>query len=200
MIELALVAGTAIRWQKPNTLSQAQDGAVVASVNGANTMMYLGNTPSKGATAPKGYKMSANTPLPHTWLDYIAGRTAYVDQGTDVVTGFMSGCLIARGTHGGSMRVFHMGTIQNATVTNRVKATFRAQLPRDATGFYPAAAWSIAERANTKKATDIIALVTSGGSFFSILLCHGSSPSDFVVGGIKRVPPLSRSALLAKLA
>jgi len=143
--------------------------------------------------------MPANTPIRHTWLDYITGRTAYVAQGTDVLTGFMSGCLIARGTYSGGMKVFHLGTVENPAVTAQVKATFRAQLPNNATGFYPHAAWTIAERTAFKKATDIIALVTSAGTFYSIVLCHGKN-GEYEIGGIKKVPPIARPALLAQLA
>jgi hypothetical protein len=204
MIENALVEGAKIRWSKPNTVSQTQDGTIVRSVNGANPMTYLGSTqqqPRRGLfrRVPRVYQMPANSVIPHTWLDYITGRTAYIAQGTDVLTGFMSGCLIARGTYNGTMSVFHLGTVQNPAATNRVKATFRGQLPDNATGFYPHAAWSVNERVAFGKATDIIALVTSAGTFYSIVLCHGSN-NEFVVGGIKKVPPIPRAALLNRLA
>lgn len=204
MIEQALVAGAKIRWRKPNTVAQINDGTIVQSVNSASTMTYLGSTQQQGGRglfrrAPQGYQLPVNTLIRHTWLDYITGRTAYITQGTDVLTGFMSGCLIARGTYNGSMKVFHLGTTENPVVTNQVKATFLAQLPNDATGFYPHASWRINERAAFKKATDIIALVTSAGSFFSIVLCHGQN-GEFVVGGIKKVPPIARPTLLTLLA
>jgi len=202
MIETALVDGAKIRWQKPNTVAQNQDGTIVASVNPASQMTYLGSTqqqPRGGLfrRAPQVYRMPANTPLPHTWLDYITGRTAYVAQATDVVTGFMSGCLIARGTYNGAMSVFHLGTVMDPVATNLVKTTFRTQLPADATGFYPHAAWTYGERAATQKATDIVALVTSAGSFYSILLCHDGH--DYYVGGIKNVPPMNHVRVMASL-
>jgi hypothetical protein len=202
MIENLLVAGARIRWTKPHTVAQAQDGTIVASVNGSNPMIYLGSTqtqPRGGLfrRAPQVHQVPPNTPVPHTWLDYIPGRTAYVGQGTDVLTGFMSGCLIARGTYNGAMCVFHMGTVENPAVTQSVKTGFRTALPGNATGFYPAAAWSVDERAATGRATDIIALVTSDGSFYSILLCHGTN--EYIVGGIKKVNPLNRGQLMARL-
>ncbi|MEW8385125.1 MAG: hypothetical protein AB2704_24955, partial [Candidatus Thiodiazotropha taylori] len=176
MIEHALVADAKIRWQKPATVAQQQNGAIVQSVSGASAMRYNGTNQQQRRglfrRPARVYQMPLNSPIPHTWLDYIPGRTAYVGQGTDVLTGFMSGCLIARGTYQGGMKVFHMGTVENQVINNQVKATFRAALPNDATGFYPADAWTVAERAATNKATDIIALVTSGGGFYSILLCH----------------------------
>ena len=204
MIENALVAGAKIRWSKPNTVSQTQDGTIVPSVNNANRMTYLGSTQQQSRRglfrrAPQVYRMPVNSVIPHTWLDYVTGRTAYITQSMDVVTGFMSGCLIARGTYNGNMSVFHLGTVQNPVATNQVKATFRTQLPLNATGFYPHDAWSINERSAFRKATDIIALVTSAGSFYSIVLCHGSH-NEFVVGGIKKVTPIPRAVLLNRLA
>ena len=202
MIENALVEGARIRWAKPNTVSQVQDGTIVPSVNGANQMTYLGSTqpqPRGGLfhRAPRAYRMPVNTQIPHLWLDYITGRTAYIAQTSDVVTGFMSGCLIARGTHNGGMAVFHLGTVQNPAATNLVKAAFRTHMPANATGFYPHAAWSINERTATGRATDVLALVTSAGSFYSILLCHGNN--EFIVGGIRKVPPMNRVRLMAGL-
>ncbi|MCG7868544.1 MAG: hypothetical protein B6D70_09965 [gamma proteobacterium symbiont of Stewartia floridana] len=203
MIEHALVADAKIRWQKPATVAQQQNGAIVQSVSGASAMRYNGTNQQQRRglfrRPARVYQMPLNSPIPHTWLDYIPGRTAYVGQGTDVLTGFMSGCLIARGTYQGGMKVFHMGTVENQVINNQVKATFRAALPNDATGFYPADAWTVAERAATNKATDIIALVTSGGGFYSILLCH-DGPGEYFVGGIKKVPPIHRPALLVRLA
>jgi hypothetical protein len=202
MIENALVEGARIRWQKPNTVPGTQDGTIVPSVNTANPMTYLGSTqpqPRGGLfrRAPRVYQMPVNSPIPHSWLDYITGRTARVVQGSDVVTGFMSGCLIARATWNGGMSVFHLGTVENPVATNLVKVAFRTQLPVNATGFYPHAAWSVAERTATGKATDILALVTSAGTFYSILLCHGNN--EYTVGGIKKVPPMNRVLLMASL-
>lgn len=204
MIENALVVGAKIRWMKPNVVNAPLDGEVVASVNPANQMTYLGSDlpkPKGGLfrkAAPRGYQMPVNTPLRHTWLDYIPGRTAYVTQGTDVLTGFMSGCLIARGTFNGNMSVFHLGTIQDPTVTRLVKTGLRTELPGNATGFYPADAFTVGERTATRKATDIIALVTGGGAFYSIMLCHGAA-NEYTIGGIKLVPPINRVRIMTKL-
>jgi len=203
MIENALIQGAKIRWAKPNTVNAPLDGTIVPSVNIANQMTYLGSTQAQSRRglfnrAPRPYQLPVNTPIRHTWLDYITGRTAQIAQGTDVLTGFMSGCLIARGTHNGVMSVFHLGTVQNPAVTKQLKDTFRTQLPDNVTGFYPHAAWTNAERMATGKATDIIALVTSAGSFYSIMLCH-EAHNEYSVGGIKQVPPLNRVRVMASL-
>ena len=202
MIENLLVAGARIRWQKPRTLGSANDGAIQPSINPANPMTYLGSTQDQPRglfrRAPRVYQVPANTPVPHTWLDYISGSTAFVAQGSDVLTGFMSGCLIARGTYNGAMSVFHMGTVQDPDVTRLVKTGFRTDLPGNATGFYPAAAWSVNERVATGRYCEVIALVTSSGSFFSILLCQWPN-NEWTVGGIKQVLPLNRTRIMANL-
>jgi len=208
MIEHLLVAGAKLRWGKPPTVPSVQDGAIQPSPTPANDMTYLGSTEDQPRglfrRAPPVYQVPANTPVPHTWLDYISGRTAFVAQRSDVLTGFMSGCLIARGTYNGAMSVFHMGTVNDREVTRLVKTGFRTDLPGDTTGFYPQLAWSFNERDvirlpdGTKPATEIIALVTSSGSFFSIMLCYCPN-GEFMVGGIRRVPPLNRTRIMATL-
>ena len=204
MIEMALVEGTKIRWQKPPNPGQRPDGTIVPSVNAAGNMMYLGSTqqqPRRGLfrrRAPQVRQMPVNSLIPYTWLDYISGRTSYITQATDVLTGFMSGCLIARGIYNGSMTVFHMGTIENPTVNNLLKTTFRGQLPQNATGFYPHAAWSRQEQVAFGVTTGVVALVTSAGSFYSICL-HNKGSNNYTVLGIKKVPPIPRATLLIRL-
>lgn len=214
MIEQYLRRGIVIRWNKPANVNGALDGAVVSSVGVATPMTYEGLDGHREALDPAfllsqpstiGYRMHAPLPAPYTWLDYAPGRTARVNAGgADVLTGYMSGCLIARGTFNGAMSAFHLGTIQDPTVSNLVKQTFRGQLPNDVTGFYPAAAWTAGERTiiNSQcggSGTDIIALVTSAGSFYSIVLCHTRIMGEEVIGGIRQVPPLDRPSLLRHL-
>ena len=190
MIEQALTAGASIRWRKPNVAAPSNDGTIVQSANPANGMTYLG-----GAQ----HRLPNNSAVVHTWLDYIPGRTSYTAQTTDVLTGWMSGCLVARGTYAGGMKVFHIGTVQNPLVSTLVKNTFSGQLPANATGFYPHAAWTINERQAFRKATDILGLVTSSGGFYSVCLCHETG-GKYSVGGIKKVPALQRATLLTRLA
>lgn len=204
MIELALVAGAKLRWRYPGTQDrQPKDGIIVRSVTAANTMTYLGSTQPLPRRAPHRYML--NQPIPHAWLDYIPGRTSYISQTQtrhDVLTGFMSGCLIARGTYNGQMSVFHLGTSDNIGISNLVKEAFRKQAPNitsNLTGFYPDKAWTINEigALAAGKATKILALVTSAGSFYSILLRHDNN--DWIVGDIRAVPPLNRVGLMVSL-
>ena len=102
--------------------------------------------------------------------------------------------------------VGHVGTIySNPTVNERVRRTFADFMPRDVTGFNPLAAWSDHEIGDTRARITtayadpkILALVTTGGGFYSILmfrlgtkLPHTVPPNTFLVGGAKRVPPLN---------
>jgi hypothetical protein len=214
MIERYLRRGIVIRWNKPANFNGAVDGTIVNSVGAATPMTYEGLDGHRAALDPAfllsqpstmGYVIHARLPAPYTWLDYAPGRTAYVTQGAaDVLTGYMSGCLIARGTFSGAMSVFHLGTIENPDVNKVVKQTFRGQLPNDVTGFYPAAAWTPGERTNINlqcdgSGTDIIALVTAAGIFYSIVLCHTRIAGEVVIGGIKQVPAIDRPAMLREL-
>ena len=214
MLEQHLRKGIIIRWNKPPNVNGALDGAIVNSVGAATPMTYEGLTGQLGAldsslqlTQPStlGYTMHAPLPAPYAWLDYAPGRTARVGLGgPDVLTGYMSGCLIARGTYNGVMSAFHLGTIENPAVTNLVKQTFRARLPHDATGFYPAAAWTVNERTTINSqcegsGTDILALVTPGGAFYSVVVCHTRVMGEEVIGGIKQVAALDRRELLRQM-
>ena len=163
--------------------------------------------------------MGAN--LPYVWLDYAPGRIAHVPiGGNDTLTGYMSGCPIVRGTYGGAMSVFHVGTIVgNPGVNQIVKRRFAQNLPVDATGFNPAGAWTPGEVAAiqgslggaTVATPNIFALVTTAGAFYAIVMfnvCHGgvggqwTNPAGrryWCVGGKKLVPALSRVKLMAWL-
>lgn len=214
MLERYLKRGIVIRWNKPNNVNGPVDGAIVNSIGSATPITYIGlsgRTEALDSTfllsqpSTMGYQMNSPLPASYTWLDYAPGRTARVNlAGTDVLTGFMTGCLIARGTYNGVLSVFHLGTVENPTVTNRVKQTFREQLPRDVTGFNPAAAWSVGEHANINSqcggsGTSVVALVTTSGSFYSVVLCNNRLLGEYTIGGIKQIPPIDRSVLLTRL-
>jgi len=226
MIEQYFRAGVRYLWNKPPDAMGPTNGAIVASVGAATNLTYDGLDGHRAAIAPAllvghvnavlGLAMNAN--VPHAWLDYAPGRTARVQiVGNDVLTGYMSGCLIVRGTHGGAMSAFHVGTITgNAAVNRTVKQNFAQNLPANATGFNPAGAWTLGEiaaiRANlggAGLATErIFTLVTAAGTFHSILLFNVNQAGQWnnpagrrywCVGGIKLVPALNRIRLMASL-
>jgi hypothetical protein len=162
--------------------------------------------------------MAKGANVPHTWLDYAPGRTARVQiGGNDILTGYMSGCLIIRGIYNGAMSTFHVGTVVgNAAVNKRVKESFARDLPANATGFNPAGAWNPIELVAKQTALggprvatpNILALVTTTGAFYSVLMFnvmhHGgwNNPAGqryWCIGGKKAVPAINRVRLMASL-
>ena len=120
-----------------------------------------------------------NMAIQHKWLDYAPGRTARVPIGRyDVLTGFMSDCIIMRAAEWGMGGfVAHIDTVvSNAGVNTAVKQTYAAAMPRQATGFNPTDAWNSEELAAMQRAFNnfnppyICALVTTAGRFFSVAL------------------------------
>lgn len=226
MIEQYFKAGVRYLWNKPPDLNGPSNGNIVVSGVAANNLRYDGLDGHQAAVDPLLLQVNVAGPVglamgnnvPYTWLAYAPGRTARVQiGGNDILTGYMSGCLIARGTHGGAMNAFHVGTITGNRVVNQtVKQNFARNLPADATGFNPASAWTQAEIAARQGHLGgggvaqpyIFALVTAAGAFHSILMFNVSegglwnNPAGlryWCVGGIKLVPALNRVRLMASL-
>lgn len=226
MIEHFFRAGVRFLWLKPRDGAYRGDGAIVPSVGGASFLTYDGLHGIRAAVDPMLIAIHASSILgiakgsniQYDWLDYAPGGVAQrAIAGRDILTGFMSGCLIARGTHAGRLSAFHVGTIDNnAEANRRVKRNFAENLPLDATGFEPAAAWSAAEIGllQNRITTDgqatarIFGLVTSAGGFYSVLLFNVTENNSWqnragqnywCVGGIKQSPALNRVKLMAKL-
>jgi hypothetical protein len=226
MIEQYFRPGVRCLWNKPNDAMGPMNGAIVPSAVAATNLTYDGVDGHPAVVDPMllgmhaaailGLAMRAN--VPHAWLDYAPGRTAHRPiAGNDILTGYMSGCLIVRGTYGGAMSSFHVGTVVgNAGVNQTVKQNFAQNLPADATGFNPAGAWAPGEIAaiqlglggGTVATPNILALVTTGGAFYSILMFNvieggqWTNPAGrryWCVGGKKLVPALNRIRTMASL-
>jgi hypothetical protein len=224
MIEGYFRAGVRFLWNKPNDAIGATNGDIVASVGAATPLTYDGLDGHRLAVDPMllmvqaghviGLAKGAN--VAHTWLDYAPGRTARLPVGGgDILSGYMSGCMIARGTYNGAMSVFHVGTIDNNPAVNKiVRHSFARSFPANATGFFPNAAWGPGEIATMQArlggaggAPSIFALVTAAGAFHSILMIPVQDPGwtnpagrkYWCVGGIKAVPAVSRVKLMASL-
>ncbi|MBA3698102.1 MAG: hypothetical protein H0W78_04535 [Planctomycetes bacterium] len=225
MIERYFRAGVRYLWNKPNDTGCPQTGPIINSSKAATPLTYDGLDGNRAAVDPMlltvnvtsvlGIAKGAN--IAHDWLDYAPGGIARLPTGgQDILTGYMSGCLIIRGTYTGVMSAFHVGTIDNNPAVNRtVKRNFAQALPTDATGFSPAAVWPetnviLGRFGGPAKATPrIFGLITAAGAFHSILMFNvcdergqWSNPAGkryWAVGGIKAVPAMNRTRLMASL-
>jgi hypothetical protein len=148
-----------------------------------------------------GAGLRLGTVIDFTWLLYRPGRTVTTPlAGKDVLTGYMSGCPIATYNSGG-MKVAHVGTVANNPIVNaKVKQNFKAVLDPAAKGFNPNAAWpdrtTFKNQLKMPATPPVVALVTSSGKFFSLLL--GSYPMErnhWVVGGILPCPAWDKAQL-----
>lgn len=228
MIERYFRPGVRFLWNKPHDANAVLDGTIVNSASPASNLTYDGLDGHRAAVDPSLLATHASTMLgiakganvPYAWLDYAPGRTARLPAAAnDILTGYMTGCLIVRGTFNGAMSTFHVGTIDNNVNASRtVKRTFAAALPADASAFNPFAAWPNAEVTLAQSrlgginvaSEKIFALVTAGGAFHSILMFNvrdgATTPwTDqtgrryWCVGGIKQVPAMTRTTLMARL-
>lgn len=213
MIERYLSPGVRVKWSAPTATQQALDGAMVANRGVTSTMLYDGLdgeliNPAFMVTNVTSLGFTKSMPIQHVWLDYNYGRTSRCSNGQDVLTGFMSGCIIARWTQLGTGYVGHVGTlVANATVNTLVKTTFLDTVGNDVTGFNPAAAWTegecqaIANKFKKRPTSKVMALVTSAGAFYSILMLQldWTKPDEWCIGGVKLVPAMNRAALIVEM-
>jgi hypothetical protein len=240
VISKFFVKGTTFNWNPPAQVippKLQQDGTVFASnipappamtYAGLDATLPYGEGPgplraiwAKTHTpASRGLIAAAN--VPHAWLNYVHGRTGYIQAaGGDILTGFMSGCWIVTWTEGGLRYVGHVGTVDSAKKTEppntTVKQAFRAKFTgahpaaSKLTGFNPAAPWALNDIMNVCKEMDpvaygqytvkakILALVTRNDHFYSMLMIERPG-NVWVCGGQKRINASSQSAVLAALA
>jgi hypothetical protein len=240
MISSFFVKGTTFNWTPPAQVippPAQQDGAFVASsIAPPPAMTYAGLDATlpygegvgpfralwAKAHSPASRGLTAAAAAPHTWLNYVHGRTAYIQAaGGDILTGFMSGCWIVVWTEGGARHVGHIGTVDSAPKTSppntTVKQAFRAKFTGGApvgtnlTGFNPAGPWGLNEIINVCKEMDpvnfgqytikakILALVTRNDHFYSMLMIERPG-NVWVCGGQKRISASGQAAVLAALA
>lgn len=207
MIEKYLKLGVRFRWAKPQNVDGPRDGAIVDGIRPTSTLTYIGLgeavAPELLTTHVSTIGLQMNVPIQHKWLDYAPGRTARVVIGPyDVLTGFMSGCIIARWTDRGVNYVGHVGTIEpKENPANRVvKRAFAFAMTKGATGFNPALAWDFNElqqmgrKFSVPRTPEICALVTTRGEFYSVVMFR-DGVNEWYCGGAKRVEPISHDAL-----
>ncbi|MDF9796091.1 hypothetical protein OKW21_001354 [Catalinimonas alkaloidigena] len=232
MIEQRFRSGVRYLWNKPNDTFGPLNGAIVPNVGVATNLSYDGLDGHPAVIDPLlllgnpanvlGFAVGMVN-VPYTWLDYAPRRTARVAIGVnDILSGYMSGCLIIRGTYGGAMSAFHVGTIDGDDAASResnrtVKQQFAQNLPADATGFNPLAAWPApditAVQTNlggpANSVSRIFALMTTVGTFYSILMLNVKDNTQqwqnpagrryWCVGGIRQMAPMNRIMLMARL-
>jgi len=213
MIEKYFIPGVRLKWVKPRDFTGgAMDGSLVDCPAGQETpMIYDGMDGELQGFSPVnvtalGFRM--NMPISYSWLSYAPGRTARrMRVAGDMLTGYMSGCLITDWSENGMRYVGHIGTIDgNAVVNARVKSAFAGAMPSQTRGFNPAGAWTRGEitplmlKFKGGAQERIFALVTSSGDYYAILMfLLVGKPNEWCVGGIKKVPPMNRAALHAHL-
>lgn len=211
MIEKYFLKGVRVCWLGPYDAPPGNmDGSIIANPTPPNRPMVYDGLDSELMpdltvnVSTLGFRKGM--PITHSWLSYAVGHTTKkMLSAGDVLTGYMSGCPICLWTENGMRYVGHVGTYDaNPTVNNRVRQTFAEFMPRDITGFNPAGAWQPNEIATLMAPfktvypdPKILALVTTGGAFYSILAFRLTQragtvipPNSYCVGGAKRVPPL----------
>ncbi|MCE2968753.1 MAG: hypothetical protein LW847_00710 [Burkholderiales bacterium] len=205
MIEKYFKLGVRFNWNKPQNVDGPRDGALVDSIRGTPPMTYVGLgdvvDPMLMQIHVRTLGLQMNSPIQYQWLDYTPGRTARVPIGPyDVLTGFMSGCIVARWTDRGVTYIGHVGTVEADPNVNRaVKRKFAFGMKSSTTGFDPMRAWiaelpALAHRFNPAKAPVICALVTTQGHFYSVVMFR-DGPNEWYCGGIKLVPPINHDEL-----
>lgn len=215
MIEKYFKAGIRFKWTKPNDQMGPTSGAIVESTQEATPLIYDGLDgnlldPTLRLQHTSTLGLTMRMPIQYQWLDYAPGRTARRTIGPyDVLTGYMSGCIIAFWTDRGVNYVGHVGTIDgNAGVNRTVKRAFGAAMNASTKGFNPAGAWNDAEiqaLSNQFKGgcqERIFGLVTTSGNFFSVLMLKinpgvGVAGNEWCAAGVKSVPPIQHGSLQA---
>ena len=131
MLENYLRCGVRLKWMPPSSrTSVVNDGAVIPTPPvPLNQMVYDGMDDQIMAnfhSSALGLRVGQS--IPYRWLTYVSGRTTTMPlAGGDVLTGPMSGCLIATWTDG-SAKIAHVGTLDNnVPASTTVKRTFAAE-------------------------------------------------------------------------
>jgi hypothetical protein len=147
MIEKYLRAGIRYKWTKPRDAIGPLDGAIVDSREVPTPLIYDGLDgrlidPYLRTMNVSTLGLTMRMPIQYAWLDYAPGRTSRLPIGPyDVLTGYMSGCIITRWTSRGVRYAGHVGTIDSRPDVNRpLKRTYAFAMGRDTTGFNPLAA------------------------------------------------------------
>ena len=210
------MTGVRFRWTFPGDHSTGtKDGSIIVNhtrpatpliydgMDGELFDLFLPNVSTLG--------LKKGNPVPYKWLVYSVGHTSSLMlAGGDILTGYMSGCLITQWTDQFGYRwVGHIGTIDSdKNVSTAVKTFFAVNMAPGTTGFNPKNAWNVQneiipkhKKFKSPPEIKILALVTSGGLFYSILMFKLSTGGNdlWCCGGIKRVDPTNYRELFLQL-
>ena len=217
MIENYLKMGIRLKWTKPRDGIFSTTGDVVPSTQAPNTMKYDGldgelRNPQFMVTHVSAIGLVMGQAISHDWLDYLPGGTATkLVGGQDILTGWMSGCLIAKWTSPTGTYVGHVGTIDNNPTANQlVKNKFRPHLVPGMTGFNPLADWPnnditpLMLKFKVPPENHVLGLVTNTGEFYSVLIfgirANLGTTAEWCIGGIKKANTLSYPQLQSLLS
>ena len=225
MIERYFFEGAKFAWAAPGAVSNVpRDGSInpTAVVASALTFQDLDPTlfDTNQANKFRNLGLTRGNAVPHDWLNYVHGQTATINTNNDVLTGFMSGCIIVVYNDAmGIRQVGHIGTIDgaakdqppNSTVKNGFAAAMRTNPPTftNVKGYKLLDAWGGGEMsARTTKFKNppfggrvrIVSLVTANSQFFSVLLLQRNPQVDeYICGGIKPCYAMGPNLLLQAL-
>jgi len=200
VIERYFTQGRRFKWAEPREAEAGTDGAIIdnplvphgpMAYDGLDGRLYKRTTANIIADGRLGLTMG--TGIPYNWLAYAPGRTTRLSAAGDVLTGPMSGCIIAVWQAGGKRYVGHIGTVGDKDLDDKVKAIFAANMPQNTSGFNPGSGvWNIDAPGIIAQIIPMykwiqLALVTANNQCYSILMLKTKHPNQWCVGGIKRV-------------
>jgi hypothetical protein len=216
MIENFFVFGMRLKWTFPGDKGNgSRDGSIIDNPQaplGEGPLVYDGMDGqlfdlTQPSVVTKGLKVGESQ-ASYDWLVYAPGHTTKrMLSGRDILTGYMSGCLITLWRQDGSQFVGHIGTdSDDKPSTEKVKTAFAEFMPEGTTGFDPFGVWkptlaAVGEMGLKFKGgaqAKFFGIVTPLGQFHSLLLFK-LSQNEWCVGGIKPVEPLNRDALKQEL-
>jgi hypothetical protein len=216
MIERYLFKGARFKWTAPPSISSdPRDGAIIVNpATPPGSMTYVGvdeQLLDAGQRKAIGTVFPVNTVLTYSWLNYVLGRTAKICTSADVLTGFMSGCIIATWSDTGGRWVGHIGTVESKgkheSPNSDVKLEFQTNMPENVRGYSPSGAWSFEEtlplmnKMTGRPAARFLSLVTPTSDFYSaVMISRMDEPGIWVCGGLKLVAGMGYQGLFNELA
>lgn len=208
MIERYFQQGVRVKWDKnKDDTTGSMDGSTTLQAPATSRMIYDGMDAEllNSMFHANSLGLNKGSSINFDWLDYKPGHTAKIIHRRDTLTGWMSGCYICTWTEAGTRYVGHNGTVDaEGALNDRVRKNFRDNMPRDARGFSPASAWApeeisvLGNRFKTIKEAKIVALVTTTGEFYSMVIFNMQN-GQWCIGGIKLVPGYAYASLRFKL-